>query len=456
MRPPSLPPPSLPGTGRYLLVGANQQSSPLSLRDRLFVEDAQLPGFFAALRAGGIGQATVLSTCDRVEVLTADGDPEAAAGRIVAALAAHAGMTETELAGHLYQRTDDDAVRHAVTVAASLDSQIVGEPQVLGQVKASHRLARDAGMTGAEIEALMQAAYGAAKRVRSETAIGERPVSMAAAAVQIARELHGDLGRCRALLIGAGDMGAMIAGQLLDGGLTDLTVIHPRESRAEAVARALGSHTASFDEMGEAVANCDVVISALGTRRRVLLADFVQAALLRRRRRPIFIVDAGIPGDVDPSVNRLDGAFLYDMDDLERVALEGRASRHAEADAARRIVEEEVSAFLRSRAERVAVPVLSRLRAHFEDTRGQVLAIAGNDADKATRLLINRLLHGPSAALRDLAAAEAAGDIEGHPRDGAMTWDVAERMLRRLFRLDDDSEEARRAAATRQRAGEPE
>ncbi len=429
-------PHTFPGVNRYVLIGANHRSSPLALRDRLFVEDAQLPAFFALLRQGGIGQAVVLSTCDRVEVLAADGNPEGTGAGIVAALARHAEMAETELAGHLYRLYDDDAVRHAVAVTAALDSQILGEPQVPGQVKASHRLARDAGMTGAEIEALLQAAYGAAKRVRSETAIGERPVSMAAAAVQVARELHGDLNRCRALLIGAGDMGAMIAGQLLDGGLADLTVTHPRESRAETVARTLASHTAAFENLADAVVGCDVVISALGTRRRVLAADFVQSALLRRRRRPIFIVDAGVPGDVDPAVNRLDGAFLYDMDDLERVALAGRASRIAEVDVARRIVEEEVTLFLRSRAERAAVPILSRLRAHFEDTRGQVLAISSNDADKATRLLINRLLHGPSEALRDLAATEAAGEPRESQRD-ALSWDVAERMLRRLFRLDD-------------------
>jgi glutamyl-tRNA reductase len=426
-------PPFSPGASRYLVVGANHQSSPLSLRDRLFVEDAELPAFFAVLKESGVEQAMALSTCDRVEVWAAGADIDGIAERIVAALARHAGMTETELAGQLYRRADDEAVRHAVTVAAALDSQIVGEPQILGQVKAAHRLARDAGMTGGEIEALLQAAYGAAKRVRSETAIGERPVSMAAAAVQIAREVLGDLGHCRALLIGAGDMGVMIAGELRSGGLGDLTVIHPRDSRAEAVARELDSHVAAIEEMAETVAGCDVVISALGTRRRSLTTDFVQAALLRRRRRPIFIVDAGIPGDVDPGVNRLDGAFLYDMDDLERVAMEGRASRVAEADVARTIVAEEVAAFLRSRAERAAVPVLSRLRTYFEDTRGQVLAVAGSDADKATRLLINRLLHGPSEALRDLAARDA-----GEAADG-LSWDVAEAMLRRLFRLDEDA-----------------
>ena len=444
---------SLPGVSRYLSIGAHHRSSPLALRDRLFIEDAQLPAFFAALRQIGVGQALALSTCDRVEVLVADSDPESAGERIVAALAHHAGMAETELAGHLYQLYDDDAVRHVAMVAASLDSQIVGEPQVLGQIKASHRLARDAGMTGTEIEALLQAAYGAAKRVRSETAIGERPVSMAAAAVQIAREVHGDLDRCRALLIGSGDMGAMIAGQLQDGGLTDLTVTHPRESRAEALARSLSSHTAPFDNLAEAVVNADVVIAALGTRRHVLTADFIRSALTRRRRRPIFIVDAGIPGDVDPGVNRIDGAFLYSMDDLERVAMEGRTSRGAEMDTARRIVEAEVASFLRGRAERAAVPVLSQLRAHFEDTRGQVLTVAGGDADKATRLLINRLLHGPSEALRDLAAMDLAGN-SGH--QDALTWEVAERMLRRLFRLSDDADQGQDRDTGRTERGERE
>lgn len=421
-----------PTTARPIVVGANHRSSSLSLRDRLFVEDAELPAFLARLRVAGIGDAMVLSTCDRVEVVAFHADREAACRVVMALMAERAGVDAAELAGQLYVHWDVEAVRHVFTVTASLDSQVLGEPQVLGQVKAGHRIAREAAMTGSGLEALLQAAYAAAKRVRSETAIGERPVSIAAAAVQLARDLHGDLGRCSGLLIGAGEMGELVAGELLAGGLGDLAVIHPTEARAQASARALNCHFAPYDNLVTRLAAADVVLAGLGRRQYVISADMVTAALRQRRRRPVFIVDAGIPGDVEPAVNRIDAAFLYDLNDLERVAMEGRSNREAEARAAWRIIDAEVAAFLHGRAERKAAPALTRLRAHFEEVRAGALADAGGDAERATRLLINRLLHGPSRALRALAAGRLGGER------GAAAFDLAEaaRTLDHLFALD--------------------
>lgn len=416
--------------GRPLAIGANHRSSPLALRDALFIEDAEVPAFLARLRLAGVGEAMVLSTCDRVEVQAVHGDRDAAVAAVTAALAERAGITPAELAPQLYVHWDRDAVRHVFTVTASLDSQVIGEPQVLGQVKAGHRMARDAGMTGSTLEALLQAAYAAAKRVRSETAIGERPVSIAAAAQQLARDLHGDLGRCSGLLIGAGEMGELVAGELRRGGLANLVVIHPTEARAQAAARGLDCHFAPFADMARLLAAADVVVAALGRRQHVLTADMVTAAQRQRRHRPVFIVDAGIPGDVEPAVNRIDEAFLYDLSDLERVALEGRANREAEARAAWRIIDTEVAAYLHGRAERAAVPALTRLRAHFEAVRAGVLADAGNDAERATRLLVNRLLHGPSRAMRGLAAGKSP------EAPGAFDLDEAERALDHLVGLD--------------------
>ena len=425
---------TLYSTGRPVIVGANHKSSGLMLRDRLFVEDGATPEFLDRLRRAGLSQALVLSTCDRVEVQAIDAGAGDAPSLITGALADHAGMAPGELDGQLYTLWDDAAVRHVFTVAASLDSQIVGEPQVLGQLKASHRLARDAGMSGGALEAILQAAYGAAKRVRSETAIGERPVSIAAAAVQIAREVHGDLDRCTGLLIGAGDMGEMVARDLLSAGLAQLTVTHPSERRAEAVARALDAHVAAYDTLAVLLAEADIVLAAVGRRRHALSADMVTAALAKRRHKPMFVIDAAIPGDVEPAVNRIDEAFLYDLGDLEGVALGGRADREAESRAAWRIIDAEVEDFLRSRAERGAVPALGRLRAHFEETRAEVLATAGGDADKATRLLINRLLHAPSQVLRDQAAGSGGAQETAE-------WRTMERMVRRLFRLDGENPE---------------
>jgi len=414
-------------TKRAIIVGANHRSSSLALRDRLFVEDPAVGPFFDRLRAQGIDEAVVLSTCDRVEVQAAHDDRDSAVRAVTAALAGHAGMDPAELAGSFYIHWDTDAVRHIFTVTASLDSQVVGEPQVLGQVKASHRMARTADMVGSTLEPLFQAAYAAAKRVRTQTAIGERPVSIAAAAVQLARDLHGDLSRCTGLLIGAGEMGELVAGDMLAGGITSLTVIHPTEARAQAAARSMDCHFASFDNMAQLLAGADITVTALGRHQHILSSDMVSAALRGRRRKPVFLIDAGIPGDIEPAVNRLEGAFLYDLNELEQVALEGLANREAEAKEAWRIVDAEVVAFLHGRAERAAVPVLTSLRNHFEDMRAKTLEESPDNAERATRLLVNRLLHGPSRMMRDMASHKSAFGLED-----------AEQALRQLFGLDDE------------------
>ena len=405
------------------MVGANHRSSSLAVRDRLFVEDEAVSGVLARLREEGITQALVLSTCDRVEVQAIGADREAVSRLIRDVLADHAGLKTADLDGQLYDFWGEDAVRHVFMVTAALDSMIIGESQILGQVKACHRMARDAGMSGSDLEALMQAAYGAAKRVRSDTTIGERPVSIAAAAVQVARDVHGDLGRPACLLIGAGDMGRMVAENLQAGGLVRLTVAHPTEARAQAMARNLDCNVATFETLSDRLEDADIVISALGGRRHVLSADMVSRALRRRRRKLMFLVDAAVPGDIDPAVNRIDEAFLYDLGDLERVALEGRASRLTEAQGAVLIVDREVDAYLGGRAERAAVPALSELHGHAEAVREGALADSGGDAEKATRLLVSRLLHGPSRVMRELAA-------EGEDLD------EFERLLRRLFGRD--------------------
>ena len=338
----------------------------------------------------------------------------------------HAGVEAAELEDQTYVLTDDEAVRQIFTVAASLDSLIVGEPQILGQIKAAHRMARDAGLAGNGLEAILQGAYAAAKRVRSETKIGERPVSIAAAAARLAQDLHGDLSRSQGLLVGTGEMGEMVAEALLQEGLGDLTAVHPNPTRADALARDLNGHFADFDALDRLLDEADIVLTALGSRRHAITADMMQVALHRRRKRPVFLIDTSVPGDVDPAVNRIDDAFLYDIQDLERLASESQAKRQMEAEAGKRIVAEEAASYAASRRVRDAVPALTEFRAWGESLRERVLKEAGGDAEKATHLLLRRLMHDPTEALK--AAAE---------RDTAELTGL-EAALRRLFTIEND------------------
>ena len=412
-------------TVRHVVVGANHRSSAAATRDRLFVEPDRVPSLLESLRERGMNQAVLLSTCARVEVQGAHENPAAAAGAVRGLFVEVSGLGEQEIDAETYALEGEEAIRHMFHVAASLDSPVTGEPQVTGQVKEGHALARAAGMTGPETESALQAAYAAAKRVRTETAIGTGPVSIAAAAVQLARDVHGDLDRCRGLWIIGGDMGELIAEQVLAAGLGRISVTASVTSRAEAAARRYRAHHASMEHLSDLLAEADIVITSLGTGENVISADVMEAALVARRRRPVFVIDVAVPSDVAPEVNDLDGAFLYDLDDLERIAHRHRAGRDAAAAEARSLIDAEVSNYILSRAGRAAAPTIAALRRHVEMVRADVLAeTPGADAEDATRRLVNRLLHGPSRALDELARSGASDD--------------AERLLRRLFGFADD------------------
>ena len=417
-------------TSSYFVIGASHRTCSGAIRDRLTTEEVEVPGMLARLREAGLGQALWLSTCDRVEVQAVHEHPAEAALAVANVMAERLGLPTTDLDDQLYTLIGEEAVRHAFAVACSLDSQIVGEPHVLGQVKAAHRHAMASGMTGPELEALLQAAYTTAKRVRSDTAISEGATSLIAAAVQVARDLHGDLKRCAGLMMGLGDMGALVLEGLREAGLGRVTVAAPVDRRAESAARRLDGHFVPWAEVDSALATADIVVTGAGLGRYILSVDAMEAALKRRRRRPVFVVDTAIPADVEPDVEGIEEAYLYDLADLERVALQGRVGREAATRAAWSILDGAVAAFARERAERAAVPAVTALRTHFEAERRRLLAEHGGlDAAQATRLLVNRLLHRPSEVLRGLAAEAEGRTLEEQA--------VAERLLFRLFRLDD-------------------
>jgi glutamyl-tRNA reductase len=375
-----------------------------------------------------VSQGLVLSTCDRTELHAIVGDPAAAAAmRIV--LARRAGIAPPEIAAQGYELAGAEALRHLFAAASALDSVVIGEPHVLGQVKDAQRLAAAAGMMGPQLEALLRAAYAAAKRVRSETALGERPVSIAAAAIQTARSLHGDLGRCATLLLGGGEMGELMAEQLRQAGLARTVVVHRSSARAAVIAHRLQAHLRPFEELAAALVDADIVIAALGDERQTVTAAAIRQALKARRQRPMLCIDSAVPGDIESAVHDLDGAFRFDLGDLERLALAGQSSRAAAVAPAWAIIDAETAAFTAGSAERQAVPAVVALRCHFEALRDEVVAQnPGAPAADVARQLVNRLLHAPSTALRELAAnagVDAGGELM-----------AIERLLTRLFRLD--------------------
>jgi glutamyl-tRNA reductase len=404
---------------RLLVGGLDHRTAPAELRDRLQIEDAEIALVLPALRRDGFAEALVLSTCDRV---VAVGLSDRADPSVLPAIAAAAGLP-AEILPPALRLSGEAAEDYLFAVAASLESRTPGEPQVLGQLKAAHRFAQEQGHAGAGLAPILDAAYAAAKRVRSETRIAEGPVSMAAACAQLCRDLHGDPSRLSGLLIGAGDMAAMLAEHLRAAGLGEIVCLARLPRRAEAMARRLGGHVGDLGDLGRSLARADIVVAGQGDGRYVISREAAETALKARRRKPIFFADTGVPRDVEPQVQDLDGAFVYDLDDLERVAVAGRVGREGEAARARAILAEELARFRAGRAARRGASAVVRLRRRFEAARIAALA-DGADPERATELLIGRLLHAPSERLKQIAAEEGEAG--------------AEAALARLFGEDED------------------
>jgi len=397
--------------GRLFVAGVDHRATPLAVREALTPPDAAIP---ALLQRLALPEALILVTCDRVELLGSAGDDAGARAAFR--------LLGTELPVEPYVKTGHEALRHLCRVAASLDAQVIGEPFILGQVKAADRLASSAGTVGPVLRRALDIAYRAAKRVRSETAIAEHPVSLAAVAVQAACDVQGDLSRRNGLLLGGGEMGEYLADQLRLAGLTRWQVAARVEAQARAAAQRLGGHVVDFTDLLPALAGADVVVTAIGSGRVAIDKPLMRETLRRRRNRPMLLVDAGQPADIAIATGELDQAFLYTLDDLESVAMRGRRNRAAAQDPALAIIEHVLAAAWAEDSERGAVPVVVALRDHAESLRQAVLAEAGADAERATSLLLARLLHRPSTVLRD--SAGSAEDLAG-----------LDQAVRRLFGL---------------------
>jgi glutamyl-tRNA reductase len=355
-----------------LVLGLNHRTAPIEVRERIVFDAEGLPRALERIRAlPGVAEAVIVSTCNRTEVYAVGADAEAVAGW----LAAESGG-DAALANCLYRIEGADAVRHAFSVAAGLDSMILGEPQILGQLKDAYRAAQSAGTSGATLNRLFQATFAVAKRVRTETAIGAAAVSAASAGIRLARRVFTGLERHTALLVGAGEMIELCARHLHAQGIGRLIIANRSTRRAERIAEGLPASVIRLDALVAHLPQADIVVSSTARPGTVIALGDVERALAERRHRPMFVLDLAVPRDVDPRVAALEDVYLYTIDDLRQVVDENVKAREAEAAVARRLIDADVAGFMADLKVRDAVPVIRELRGQGEAARDAVLAEA--------------------------------------------------------------------------------
>jgi len=394
-----------------VVLGVSHRTAPVALRERLTVVPEQADAMLRDLAAlQGVREAALLSTCNRVEVYAVTGDREAALRALAAELARRGGIPEIELDPHLYSREQDAAVHHLFRVASSLDSLVVGEPQILGQVKSTHDAARRVGTAGPVLNDCFERAFRVARRVRRETAIARNPVSVSSVAVVLARQVFENFEGKGVLVLGAGKMSDLAARALRAHGAR-ITITNRTQARAEELAARFEAAVHPWEDLPGALLVADIVIASTGARTPVLSRDLLGRVQRARRRRPLFLIDIAVPRDVEPAAAELEGVYLYDIDDLQKIAAEHRQERQGEAAEAEAIVEQELGRFIQAFKGRQLGPTVTALRARVlglakaeaeklcaamphlgERERRAILAFADN--------LAKKLLHAPQMALK--------------------------------------------------------
>ncbi len=399
------------------VAGLSHRTAPLDVREQLALEADKLREVLADLAGSGVcSELMVLSTCNRVEVYgVADvaGEARDAAFR---RMGAQKGMDLRVLEPLLYTTTGADAVRHAFRVAASLDSMVLGEPQILGQVKDAFALAQTCRTLGPTLHALMSQAFAVAKRVRTDTEIGRYAVSVSFAAVELARKIFGSLRGKAVLLIGAGEMGELAARHLQDQGTLPIYVANRTWGRAQELARDLAGTAVRYEDVTSVMAEVDIVITSTAAQEPIVRATEVGAVMRARHARPLFFVDIAVPRNVEAAVNDLDNVYCYDVDDLRLVVESNMRERQREAQRGEQLVEREVARFVERLKDLEVVPTIVSLREKLEDIRrAEVARALGRlpGVDEATKealealsqAIVNKVLHAPTVKLRDSSRA---------------------------------------------------
>lgn len=421
-----------------LVLGLSHKTAPVSIREQYALADEALVA--AASRArevAGCRESFVVSTCNRVELWTACDDAAQTRADLILAFAEVGRTQAVQLTPHLYVHHGQAALLHLFRVASSLDSLVVGEPQILGQLKTAYEHCRIGGVTGPSLHRAIERAFAVAKRVRSETGIGKSVVSISSVAVDLARQIFDSLDRCTVLLVGAGKMGELAARHFRRHGAHELLVANRSFDRARAVAEALGGHPRGLDELESLLVQADIVVTSTGAPGYLVTATMVRRVVKARKYRPLFFIDIAVPRNVDPVINSLDNVYVYDVDDLSGIANENLAGRHREALAAETLVSAEASRYQSDLSGLAIAPTLAALRRHADTVRDAELERASKrlgGLDEKQRKAVEQLVDG--------AMNKLLHDVFSTLKDAARTDDGAELVAaaRRLFRLDESKE----------------
>ena len=417
-----------------VIVGLNHKSAPVEIREKLsFPADTVGDSLVKLLGYYGLNEAVILSTCNRVEVLAITDDMEKGIWEVKRFLSdVHSIPLET-LDEHLYDHCGEEAVKHLFRVAAGLDSMVMGEPQILGQVKDAYGHAVEHNGAGVVINKLYHKAFQVSKRIRTETKIGESAVSISFAAVELAKKIFGELAGKTVMLIGAGEMAELAAKHLMNSGIGDILVANRTYERAVELVRGIGGNAIMFREFPHYLKSVDIVIASTGAASYVIKPEAVSEAMRERRYKPMFFIDISVPRNIDPRVNDIENAYVYDVDDLQGVVQSNLNERHKEAEQAEFIIDEEIEKFYRWIKSLDVVPTIIALRQYCDSVRkaeiekgagylGELSKKQEKALDAMTKAIVNKILHNPIVHLK-----KDASRIEG---------DLFVDTIRRLFDLD--------------------
>jgi glutamyl-tRNA reductase len=394
-----------------IVLGLSHRTAPVAMRERLTVAPEQGDGVLRELVAlPGVREAALLSTCNRVEIYAVAADKEGALRALSGDLARRAGVADAELHAHLYTREEGQAIHHLFRVASSLDSLVIGEPQILGQVKGTHDSAVRVGTAGPLLNTCFQRAFRVARRVRRETAIARNPVSVSSVAVDVARSVFEDFTGKRVLVVSAGKMADLAARALRSHG-AKITITNRTRARADELAARFEAAVHPWEDLYGALVGADIVIASTGAARPVLTEALIARVQKARRGRPLFLIDIAVPRDVEPSAGDLDGVYLFDIDHLQKQAAEGREGRQSEAQHAEAIVEEELGRFIQAFKGRQLGPTITALRARVHGVAKaeaeRLVAGLGQLGERERRAIVDladtiakKLLHAPLMALK--------------------------------------------------------